>query len=101
VKTTSTQWLLEFDELVGNALLVPLDPLGPYWPFGGVKRLVGYPQGAEIASVIGVVSVRRPVGDDIPASIEAGDERFACCQPEAVSFVNSTVASNVPVAVQR
>jgi hypothetical protein len=35
------------------------------------------------------------------AEIATGDEKLACCQPDAVSLVNVTVASFVPVLVHR
>jgi len=35
------------------------------------------------------------------AEIATGAEKLACCQPEAVSFVNVTDASRVPVLDHR
>jgi hypothetical protein len=35
------------------------------------------------------------------AETGTADEKFACCQPEAVSPLNATLASRVPLLVQR
>ena len=54
----------------------------------------------QVSAVVAIVSMIRST-QTVLAVVGTGLENSTCCQPQAVSPVNVTVVSNVPLLVQR